>query len=573
MNPGYQQYNAVRFSGFELDPAGELRSDGKKVRLQDQPLQILQCLIERHGQIVTREELRDKIWPSDTFVDFDHGINNAIKRLREALGDTAETPRFIETLPRRGYRFIAALDRKEERIPSLVVLPLENLSGDPDQEYFTDGMTEALITSLAKISALRVVSRTTAMHYKGTRQLLPVIARELGVEMVVEGTVLRSGERVRISVQLIEARTDTHLWAESYERDLRDILALQAEVARAIANEIQIKLTPAEQIELARAPEVDPDLYEIYLRGLFQFNKRTPEGLSKSASFFQQAIERDPNYAAAHAGLAHSVGRLGFWGVVTPAEGCGRAKIAARRALALDDTLSEAHAALSFALLHHDFAFTAAEEEGRRATTLDPRSPGAAQVWACCLITIGRLEEGVAEMLRSVQLDPLSLAHRWTAGILIFHARQNEHAIAQCRKAIELDPTFPPVHWTISFALLAENNCQGAIEEMEGAVQAARRSSFYLGSLGYIYGRAGRDEQARAIIREMEELATRQYVSPYWIGLVHTSLDDRDAAFRYLEFAREDHAPWLAYIKVSPWFDNLRDDPRFDDLLRRMNFP
>jgi TolB-like protein len=564
----------VRFGSFEMDDiAGELSKDGAKIRLQEQPFQILQILLERPGEVVTREELRKRVWPSDTFVDFDHGINNAIKRLREALGDTAETPRFIETIPRRGYRFLAALDSKDERIPSLVVLPLENLSGDPEQEYFADGMTEALITSLAKISALRVVSRTTAMHYKGTRQPLPVIARELGVEMVVEGTVLRSGERVRISVQLIEARTDTHLWAESYERDLRDILALQAELARAIANEIQIKLTPAEQIQLARVPEVDPDLYEIYLRGLFQFNKRTPEGLSKSATFFQQAIERDPNYAAAHAGLAHSVSRLGFWGLVTPAEGCGRAKIAARRAIALDDTLSDAHAALSFALVHHDFAFAAAEEEGRRATTLDPRNPGAAQVRACCLITMARLEEGVAEMLRSVQLDPLSLAHRWTAGILIYHARQNEHAIAQCRKAIELDPTFPPVHWTISFALLAEKNYQGAIEEMEGAVHAAKRSPFYLGSLGYIYGRARREEQARTVIRELEEIATRQYVSPYWVGLVCMSLDDRDRAFRYLELAREQHAPWLAYMKVSPWFDSVRDDPRFDDLLRRMNFP
>jgi TolB-like protein/Flp pilus assembly protein TadD len=567
-------HRRVRFASFEMDGvAGELCKDGVRIRLQDQPFQILQILLERPGDVIAREELRKRVWPSDTFVDFDHGINNAINRLREALGDTAETPRFIETIPRRGYRFLATLDSKDERIPSLVVLPLENLSGDPEQEYFADGMTEALITSLAKISALRVVSRTTAMHYQGTRQPLPVIARELGVEMVVEGTVLRSGERVRISVQLIEARTDTHLWAESYERDLRDILALQAELARAIANEIQIKLTPAEQIQLARVPEMDPDLYEVYLRGLFQFNKRTAEGLSKSASFFQQAIERDPNYAAAHAGLAHSVGRLGFWGLVTPLEGCGRAKIAARRAIALDDTLSDAHAALSFALLHHDFAFAAAGEEGRRATTLDPRNPGAAQVRACCLITMGRLEEGVAEMLRSVQLDPLSLAHRWTAGILIYHARQNEHAIAQCRKAIELDPTFPPVHWTISFALLAENNYQGAIEEMEGAVQTSKRSPFYLGSLGYIYGRAGREEQARAVIRELEEIATRQYVSPYWIGLVYMSLDDRDTAFRYLELAREQHAPWLAYMKVSPWFDSVRDDPRFDDLLRCMNFP
>lgn len=567
-------HRRVRFGSFEIDEiAGELCKDGAKIRLQEQPFQILQILLERPGQLITREEIRKRVWPSDTFVDFDHGINNAIKRLREALGDTAETPHFIETLPRRGYRFIAELESKAHRIPSLVVLPLENLSHDPEQEFFADGFTEELITGLAKISSLRVVSRTTAMHYKGSRQPLPLIARELGVETVVEGTVLRWGERVRISVQLIDARTDSHLWAEKYERDLRDVLSLQGAVARAIAREIQIKLTPAEQIQLTQVPEVDPEVYEIYLRGLFQFNKRTPDGLSKSAAYFQVAIERDPHYAAAHAGLAHSVARLGFWGLVTPEQGCARAKAAALKAMALDDTLAEAHAALGFSLLHHDFLFIPADEEGRRATTLDPRSPGAAQMWACSLIAMGRLDEGVAEVLRSVQLDPLSLVHRWTAGILILHARRYDEAIEQCRKAIELDPTFPPVHWTMSFALLEKQDYEGAIGEMEEAVRLAKRFSFYLGSLGYIYGRAGREEEALALLRELEEISTQQQVSPYWVGLIHTSLNNRDEAFQWLERAYQEHAPWMAYIKVSPWFENLRGDRRFDDLLRRMNFP
>src|SRR5947207_11765530 len=252
----------VRFGEFEIDErAGELRKEGIKVRLQEQPLQILQILLEHPGEVVTREELRKRVWPSDTFVDFDHGINNAIKRLREALGDTAETPRFIETLPRRGYRFIASLEAARPAsspIQSIAVLPLENLSRDPEQEYFADGMTEALITSLAKIGSLRVISRTTVMHYRGVRRPLPEIARELGVQAVVEGTVLRSGEKVRISVQLIETSSDTHLWAESYERDLRDILWLQSEISQAVAREIQAKLTPAEQERLTRTRSVSP---------------------------------------------------------------------------------------------------------------------------------------------------------------------------------------------------------------------------------------------------------------------------------------------------------------------------
>jgi TolB-like protein len=281
-----QGNTTIRFGEFELDHSGELRSGGRRVKLQTQPSQILRILIERPGAIVTRDELRQKVWPSDTFVDFDHGINNAIKRIREALGDTAETPRFIETLPRRGYRFIASLEAARpvatSPIRSIAVLPLENLSRDPEQEFFADGMTEALITSLAKIGALRVTSRTTVMKYKGMRtKSVPEIARELGVDRIVEGTVLRSADRVRISVQLIDASSDTHLWAESYERNVRDVLTLQSEVARAVANEIQVKLTPQEQAHLARAHQVDPDSYEAYLRGRYYLNRRTPEGFKK----------------------------------------------------------------------------------------------------------------------------------------------------------------------------------------------------------------------------------------------------------------------------------------------------
>ena len=283
MNTGHQK-DIVRFSGFELDPAGELRSEGKKVRLQDQPLQILQLLVERPSQIVTREELRAKIWPSDTFVDFDHGINNAIKRLRETLGDTAETPRFIETIPRRGYRLIAKLECETHLIRSLAVLPLANLSNDPEQEFFADGLTEALITTLAKIGELRVVSRTSSMVYKNARKSLREIARELEVDAVVEGTVLRAEGRVRITAQLIDAQRESHLWAESYERDLRDVLALQSELAQAIAREIRIRLTPQEKAQFEQAYAVDPGAYEAYLKGRYFWNRRSQEGFPKGCA-------------------------------------------------------------------------------------------------------------------------------------------------------------------------------------------------------------------------------------------------------------------------------------------------
>src|SRR5213594_2647771 len=298
-------HGTVRFGIFELDAdAGELRKQGTRMKLQEQPLQMLQVLLQRPGEVVTREELQQKIWPSDTFVDFDHGINNAIKRLREALGDNTETPRYIETLPRRGYRFIGKIEREAPRFRSLAVLPLENLSRDPEQEDFAEGLTEALITTLAKIGELRVVSRTSVMQYKGVHKPLREIARELEVDFVVEGTVLRAGRRVRITAQLIDAPKEMHLWAESYEGGLRDVLTLQAEVARAIAREVQVKLTPEERAHLAQVRRVDPEAYEAYLKGRYHWNRHSAEGFGKAVQYFQEAIAKDPTYAAAYTGLA-----------------------------------------------------------------------------------------------------------------------------------------------------------------------------------------------------------------------------------------------------------------------------
>ena len=305
---------SVRFGAFELDQdAGELRKQGTRMKLQEQPLQMLQVLLQRPGEVVTREELQQKIWPSDTFVDFDHGINNAIKRLREALGDAAETPHYIETLPRRGYRFIGKIEYNAPRMRSLAVLPLENLSHDPQQEYFAEGLTEALITTLAKIGELRVVSRTTAMLYKDVHKPLREIARELEVDAIVEGTVLRAGQRVRITAQLIDAANETHLWAESYERHLRDVLHLQAEVAEAIAKQVRVKLTPQERAHLAQTQPVNPEAYEAYLKGRYHWLRRSGEELPKAVQYFEQAIATDPTYAAAYAGLADSLSGLGVY--------------------------------------------------------------------------------------------------------------------------------------------------------------------------------------------------------------------------------------------------------------------
>jgi TolB-like protein/Flp pilus assembly protein TadD len=564
----------IRFGAFELDGhAGELRKQGLKIRLQEQPLRVLQMLVANPGQLVSREELRTALWPSNSYIDFDQGLNRAINKLREALGDSAENPRFIETLARRGYRFFGDTCSEQRLIRSLLVLPLENLSRDPEQEYFADGLTEALITCLAKISALRVVSRTTAMVYKGVRKPLPEIARELNVEGIVEGTVMRAEGRARISAQLVHAPSDTHLWADIYDRDLRDVMALQMEVATAIVREVQVKLTPHEQSQLANPRPVEPEVYEIYLKGRYHWNKRTLVGMSKGAEYFQQAIHKDPLYAAAYAGLADSAARLGWWGYVSPQEGCARAIAVARKGLAIDDTLAEAHAALCFGLLHHDYAFRSAEEEGRRAVALDPKSAFAAQALGCCLITTARFEEGVYEAIRAAQLEPLSPILQWTAGSFHYHARQYDRALAYCHKCLELVPDFPAAKMTMAWIFAKTSSTDEVITELEAAVRETGGNHNFLGTLGYYHAVRRRPEEARKILSQLEEAAKQRYIPTLWPAVIHGSLGDMDEAFRLLEMAHREHVPWIAYIKVVPFCDDLRTDLRFDALLQRMNFP
>ncbi|HMK28746.1 MAG TPA: winged helix-turn-helix domain-containing protein [Terriglobales bacterium] len=438
-----QSQSLIRFAGFEVDlSSGELRKNGVRIRLPEQSFQILVMLVLHSGKVVSREDLRKKLWPSDTYVDFDAGLNSAILRLRNALGDSAETPRFVETLPKRGYRFIAQVDtvpRTEQsptaetaagpiqkstssrqrnvklavamlvlavvlittiglnvgrvrerllsrrtplRIQSVAVLPLENLTGDPTQEYFADGMTDALITDLAQISALRVISRTSAMQYKAAKKPLKQIARELDVDAIVEGTVVRSGDRVRIDAQLIEAATDQHLWAKSYERDIRDIVALQAEVAQSIANEIQIRTTPQEKARLATARPVNPVAYEAYLKGIFYANKRTEDSIRKSTAYFEQAVGSDPQDAPAFAGLAGAYVLLGFFGAASPQEAYPKAKVAAAKALVLDESLAPAHEALAGTKLWYDWVFMVNESgSSSRARSANPnRQPEGAAV-------------------------------------------------------------------------------------------------------------------------------------------------------------------------------------------------
>src|SRR5437870_7439475 len=525
---------AVRFGVFEVDlRAGELRKRGVKIKLQDQPFQILQILLERTGEVATREEIRGRIWPADTFVDFDQGLNNAIKRLRESLSDSPDNPRFVETIPRHGYRFIGMTGSSTPgRMRSLAVLPLENLSHDPQQEYFAEGLTEALITTLAKIGELRVVSRTSAMLYKGVRKPLREIARELEVDAIVEGTVLRAGRRVRITAQLIDASKETHLWAESYERDLRNVLALQAEVAQAIAREVRVKLTPQEQAHFAQAHPVDPQAYEAYLQGRYYWNRRSGEEIPRAIQYFQQAIAKDPTYAAAYSGLADCLCGLGVWAFASPQEGCGKGKRLALQAVELDRSLAEAHASLAWPTMWYDYDFLAAEREFERSLDLNPRYANAHHWFGLYLGLMGRYEEGYTELKRAIRLDPHSSFTYSTFGILHFFSRRYDQAIEQLEKALDLDPSLAQAHCVLGFAYLYKSMHEPAITAVRKSVQLAHGALFFVARLGEAYAAAGYRDEAQKILKQLQVLSKQRYVTPNLVSATYAELGNKDEALR-----------------------------------------
>ncbi len=565
----------TRFGAFEFNlETGELRKGGIRIKLPDQSAESLAVLLERPGELVTREALREKLWPADTFVDFDHGLNNATNRLREALSDSAESPRFIETLPRRGYRFIAPVERSlQERLPqirSLAVLPLENLTGDLAQEYFVDGMTDALITKLAQVGALRVISRTSVMHYKGTRKKLPEIARELNVDAVVEGSVVRSGSNVRITAQLVYAPSDQHLWANQYERNLTDILLLQAEVASAIANEVQVRLTPQERGRLASARLVNPEAYQDYLRGRLHWNKRTEEGMEIGLELFQHALDKDPSYALSHAGVAECYNMMGFWGVAAPREVSPKAKLAASKALDIDENLAEAHAARGWVQFAYAWDWAGAEKELQRAIELNPSYATAHQWYSHLLVYKGRVEEALAEVERTLALDPLSLVMNSNGAFIYLWARRHDQAIECVRKTLDLDQYFAPSYLWLGLALGEKGRHAEALEALRKAVPLSGSGPRYLAGLGHGYAVAGEAEHARALLSELEILSKQRYVSAYDFAVVYAGMGESESVFGWLEKAYQERSMWLALVNADSRFDPFHSDPRFQQLLTRL---
>ena len=638
MLPAVPTPRTLRFGLFELDlRSGELWKQGRKIRLEGQPVQILICLLEHSGELVTRDELRERLWPADTYVNFEHGLNAAVKRLRRALNDSADNPRFVETLPRRGYRFLAPVESvrpedgmsavgevtldnpvpapkepphsddghtlepvhwllghkksvfalllvlailtawmlrpknsQSQAIRSLAVLPLENLSGDPSQDYFSDGMTDELITELGQISGLRVISRTSVMTYKGARKPLPQIARELNVDTVVEGTVLRSGNQVRIIAQLIEAPADKHLWSQSYEGDVRQTLTLQRQVARAIAEEIHIELTSHERDVLKSVKTVNPDAYEAYLKGRYFWNKRTADGMKKAIDYFNQAIEKDPSYAQAYAGLTDSYALAGDWkyGVLAPKEAFPKAKAAAIRAIALDSTLGEAHISLAFCLDGFDWDFVSADKEFTRGIELSPGYATGYEWYGWHLASLGRNDEAVAEVKKAASLDPLSLIISSDLAEELLIAHRIDEATEQARKTINMDSFFAPAHYVLGQALVQKHMYKEAIAELQRAVELSEGSTAFTANLAYAYAVSGSRNEAVKILNDLKNRPQNGFSNAPEIALVYVGLDQKDQAMSWLEKAfEESFSPW---VFMRPAFDPLRSDPRFQNLLHRI---
>jgi len=621
--------SSVRFAEFVLDlRTRELSNKTHRLSLQEQPFQILSALLERPGELVTRDELRNRLWPSDTFVDFEHSLNKAVNRLREALEDSAEHPRFIETLPRRGYRWIAPMlapldshagsaadtvlheslskpanpvrwshnpifravvvgvalllgaflalkvaSRKtqgDSSIHSLAVLPLESLSAESTQAYFADGMTDQLITDLGQVNELRVISRTSIMQYKGTRKSLSQIARELNVDAIVEGTVLRSGDQVRITAQLIESSRERHLWAHSYQGDLRDILALQNQVASAIALQIRKKLIQNERAGKTQTRSVNPEAYEAFLNGSSQ-PSLTTDGAQRRIHYFEQAVRLQPDYAEAYAQIGYSYLRLGHMLALPPQEAFPKAQVAASKVLEIDSLLHDGHIIAANVKFLYEWDFSGAAKEMQRALELNPNSSYAHRAYADFLIAMGRPEEAIAEIGKLGAIDPLELSSSRMAGEL-YMARRYDEAISQARKVLTQNPNSDEAHLWLGLALEQKHAFADGIEELKKASELSN-NRMWIGFVAQAQALAGDRTGALRILRDLQRLSRGTYVSPWWFAVIYAGLGDQDRAFVWLEKAYQEREHDLAFSNAWPIFDNLHSDPRYQDLIRRVGLP
>jgi TolB-like protein/Tfp pilus assembly protein PilF len=570
----------VRFGLFELDlRSRELRQGARCVRLQEQPFEILRAILSRPGDVVTREELQQALWPGGTFVDYEHSLNAAVRRLRSALDDDADRPRYIETLPRRGYRFIAAVEedgaRAEPLAPAvaaarLAVLPFTVLDTSPGYDYFTDGLTEELIAQIGRAGRGRiaVIARGSSMAFKGSSQRAQTIGQALGADYLLEGSVRRDSDRVRIVVRLIDTSTEAALWVETYDRPLTESLSLQADVAARTARSLAVELG-------ARLPAraVAADVLMPCLKGRHKWHQRTEAGFRAAVKLFEEAIGHDPTYAPAYVGLAESLAMLANYGIVSPNDVRTRALGAVRRALEFDPTSADAHRALAFIHWQFEFAWQAALAEYEHALALSPNAADTVYWYGVCLGVIGWFDRSHAQLTRAAELDPLSLLVPSVQGWMRYFARKFEDAISLYQRVLTVDPDYHVALWFLGQALVELDRHDEAIAALARALELSGRSARLLGYLGYACGRAGRTAEAERLLSELDNRALDSYVPPYFPALVLSGLGRADASLDRLEQAHRQGDTMLRDLKVDPPWDRMRVEPRFRALMRELAFP
>ncbi|MEE8606930.1 MAG: winged helix-turn-helix domain-containing protein [Nitrospiraceae bacterium] len=579
LNSGQSNARQYRFDDVTVDCGNfNVQKCGRLRALTPRAFDVLLYLMHHQGRVVSKQELFERIW-NEQFVT-DNALTQLIKEIRQAIGDDASMPRYIETVHKRGYRFIVPIEaftetkRPAEKV-MLAVLPFQNLDGNVEDEYFSDGLTEEMITQLGRLfpQRLGVIARTSVMPYKRADRTISQVGSELGVDYVLEGSVRREGEGVRISAQLIQVRDQTHLWAESFDRDLRDILVMQGEVARAIADAIKVTLTPEERTRLADARPVNPKAHVAHLKGRYLWNNAR---FKESIEYFQEAIEMESTYAAPYVGLADSYILLGdsLIGGLPSEEAMARAKTAAMKALDIEGTLAEAHASLAIVTWRHRWEWLTAGTRFQRALELNP-SCAIAHLWyAWYLSAMERHDEALAEIKRAQELDPLSPVINMNAGWVPYFARQYDQAIEQLRKTLEMEANFFGAYLRLGFTYLQKGMYEEAIAACRKAAALSGDAPLYVASsLGYVYGMTGERSAALKVLDELTGLSKQRYVPADLISWVHIGLGEKDQAFEWLEKASEERCSYLAFLKVDAIFDPLRNDPRFQDLLRRMNFP
>ena len=560
-----------RFGPFGADPrTRELRKGGVRVRLRDKSFQVLIALLEHPGDVVTRDELRRRLWPQGVFVDFENSLNSTVNRLREVLGDSTAKPRFIETVPRVGYRFVGPVEPQRPAQPTLAVLPFENLNHDAGQDFFADGVTDALITALGGVSTLRVISRQSVLHLRGTQETVPEIARELKADVIVEGALLQAGGRIRITAQLVQARPERHLWAKGYECAAGDILTVQGEVAQAIAEAVQVALAPTEKQRLSRPRPVNPEAYRAYLMGRHHMGQWSRQSFERALDCFRDALARDPAHAPAYAHMADCYALLGYWGHLPFREAYQQAKQAALKALALDDTLSSAHWAFAWATWVCDWNLAACEAETLRAIQLNPSDEHAHAVYSVFLITTSdNPARAVSEMKLALDLDPLSHYVNANMAWIYLFVRDYENAVAQALRTLDLFPGSLLALQGLGLAELCRSRYAEAAAALEKAA-AISHDPFSTAYLGVAHARRGDRDLAGSLLQQLLQRSQREPVPPRCFVFLYASLGEQDRALEWLENAYAARDTGLFWLRVMPLYDPLRGTARFNEMLRRM---